>query len=735
MATMKDIAKAAGVSHGTVSNVLNKKGNVSIEKIRLVEQAAKALGYQIDEQASRLRKGTSRIVYIILPNIENSKYVDIYTGIVSALEKYGYYFRLALTNDMPYKEKRAIEDAKAEKACAILTVTCLKNPEKYYSSSVLGKTVVSFLDRCPANDFCYFTFDYKQAAEMIGRHISGIPTEKIKIITGSLQFDENYRFKTGLLEAIPGLKESNFVEIQFIDTSTEIYSLFSENQPAEVLVTVNEQLAQRLMNAYHTVGISQPPKVITLAPLRTVQDNRFENLTLNYRKMGYLASESVMKHIAKKQQITSAVINPSGFGCFPRVLTSVKNKTLKVISLDSPSMEALKCLSQNFTRQTGIKVEFVTYPQSSINAHILSEYDQYDVIRLDVSSLSYLAPKICYPMEQADPDVKSRFNSFLSDLYDNYAKVGDKIYALPFDVSVQMLFYRKDLFEDIKQIRSYYEKYKKNLAVPATYEEYNDVARFFTKTFNPDSPTLYGSSIALGTPTSAASEYLPRLLSMGGQIYGKNGLLRMSTPEAKAALENYIRTAEFANPNVVHSWSEIVDAFIRGDTAMTILYVNHASRIVQTQDSRIAGVVGFAPIPGKRPLLGGGSLCISRSSKNIEEAYQFICWATGNQIASELMMMGGVSPCREAYEQQKIIDTYPWLGELENNIKLGCRKTILSQKELCVDQREFENKLGKLLIDAATGQKSLDETLWRAQYLIDQIEEDMLSGGPNYAIE
>lgn len=276
---------------------------------------------------------------------------------------------------------------------------------------------------------------------------------------------------------------------------------------------------------------------------------------------------------------------------------------------------------------------------------------------------------------------------------------------------------------------------KKNLAVPATYEEYNDVARFFTKTFNPDSPTLYGSSIALGTPTSAASEYLPRLLSMGGQIYGKNGLLRMSTPEAKAALENYIRTAEFANPNVVHSWSEIVDAFIRGDTAMTILYVNHASRIVQTQDSRIAGVVGFAPIPGKRPLLGGGSLCISRSSKNIEEAYQFICWATGNQIASELMMMGGVSPCREAYEQQKIIDTYPWLGELENNIKLGCRKTILSQKELCVDQREFENKLGKLLIDAATGQKSLDETLWRAQYLIDQIEEDMLSGGPNYAIE
>ena len=45
MPTIKDIAREAGVSHGTVSNVLNKTGKVSIEKIQLVEQAAKKLGY------------------------------------------------------------------------------------------------------------------------------------------------------------------------------------------------------------------------------------------------------------------------------------------------------------------------------------------------------------------------------------------------------------------------------------------------------------------------------------------------------------------------------------------------------------------------------------------------------------------------------------------------------------------------------------------------------------------
>ena len=54
MPTINDIAKEAGVSHGTVSNVLNKTGKVSIEKIQLVENAIKKLGYVPNVQAQRL---------------------------------------------------------------------------------------------------------------------------------------------------------------------------------------------------------------------------------------------------------------------------------------------------------------------------------------------------------------------------------------------------------------------------------------------------------------------------------------------------------------------------------------------------------------------------------------------------------------------------------------------------------------------------------------------------------
>ena len=56
MATILDVAKLAGVSQGTVSNVLNGKGNVSSEKIRIVEEAARKLGYRQEYCEKALEK-------------------------------------------------------------------------------------------------------------------------------------------------------------------------------------------------------------------------------------------------------------------------------------------------------------------------------------------------------------------------------------------------------------------------------------------------------------------------------------------------------------------------------------------------------------------------------------------------------------------------------------------------------------------------------------------------------
>src|SRR5690554_3601311 len=101
MPTMKDIARLAGVSHGTVSNVLNGKGNVSLEKIKLVEDAAMQLGYMVNKQAKHLRKSIADTFVLILPYLQTSEYVEFYDAIRQYAENSRCKINLYITDNIP----------------------------------------------------------------------------------------------------------------------------------------------------------------------------------------------------------------------------------------------------------------------------------------------------------------------------------------------------------------------------------------------------------------------------------------------------------------------------------------------------------------------------------------------------------------------------------------------------------------------------------------------------------
>ena len=86
MATIKDIAKAAGVAQGTVSNVLNGRGNVSSEKIRHVLTVSEKLGYIPNERAKLLRKGHTNVLGVLLPKQGSARLVaNVVTVVLGSL--------------------------------------------------------------------------------------------------------------------------------------------------------------------------------------------------------------------------------------------------------------------------------------------------------------------------------------------------------------------------------------------------------------------------------------------------------------------------------------------------------------------------------------------------------------------------------------------------------------------------------------------------------------------------
>ena len=130
MPTILDVAREAGVSQGTASNVLNGKGNVSSEKIKSVQEAAQKLGYTMNERAKTLRKGRGNIICVIIPSIECKQYRELYYSIKSFSEKNNYVVELLLSDDNPQVEMELIQRAKSMMAAGVATVTCL-NQKKY----------------------------------------------------------------------------------------------------------------------------------------------------------------------------------------------------------------------------------------------------------------------------------------------------------------------------------------------------------------------------------------------------------------------------------------------------------------------------------------------------------------------------------------------------------------------------------------------------------------------------
>ena len=178
MATMNDIAKAAGVSRGTVSNVLNGRGCVSYEKIRMVEDAAARLGYSLDKRASTLRKGVSGSIALIIPDISEKKYSDIYMGVLGAAKGFDCKVCLYISGDQPYREREVILEAMREKVMGVLTVSCLEDGRAEYAPFLTADIPVVFLERQGTHQaLCSYTFDMEEAARLVSSVISQLVPE------------------------------------------------------------------------------------------------------------------------------------------------------------------------------------------------------------------------------------------------------------------------------------------------------------------------------------------------------------------------------------------------------------------------------------------------------------------------------------------------------------------------------------------------------------------------------
>lgn len=694
MTTIKDIAKLAGVSHGTVSNVLNQRGNVSVARINAVKAAAEQLGYKANAQAKSLRAGTSKSIALVVPDLDAERYQKLYSGMSKFLQAQGYQLELFLTQDREEIEKQQLEILASRQCQAVAVVSCLNDATLYYKKLAIDTEKIIFVYRSPKNGKHYCDIDMKGATEKISESIISKNYKNIGIFTDKLKYSNTATFHQDLANK---LKDCHLHYITASDSECHKAAFdFFSNQSLDAIICSDSDKVRHVRNACYLGSHHSCPPVYTLVDGEMCYEPELYCYSVHYQAMG----KEIAQQLIDNQNMSTAIqaVKAEEQLLFdPSVILPEEQTTLTLLTIDSPSTNALENILPHFYRMTGIKVKIVRSPFDQLMkvAAVLKQFPQYDLIRIDMAISPWLTEKAFFPLNQLSSELPVLLKNFPESIIKRYSKIGETAYAVPFDPSMQMLFFRRDLFEDQKIKRLYFEKFREQLIVPDNFLLFDRISTFFSDLHQRGEIRTMGSSATIGGAEMVATEFLLRYYAQGGKLLHKNSVPCLTPSIARPTLQAYISSLSHCRQIKSNWWNESVACFEHGELAMLIVYMNLFSEVAH---SEISPLTGFAPVPGGRPLLGGGSIGISKFSQSPLQAAQFLQWLLSSPITEQMALLGGNLASESLYRNIRITDRYPWLELAKQGSTSGIRESYtpegneynLHQAEIIIGQHVID---------------------------------------------
>ena len=338
--------------------------------------------------------------------------------------------------------------------------------------------------------------------------------------------------------------------------------------------------------------------------------------------------------------------------------------TLTVL-VEGGGLSLQQAAAKIFEEQTGHTVEFVNVPYAGVfdrlSAEMASGGASFDVATIDVVWIPRFADFAAPLDELFTADVVADiFPALLADGNVNGSYIG-----MPTWANAELIYYRKDLWENPEEQAAFLAEYGYPLAPPTNWQEFTDMALFFTRDTDDDGNIdLYGTDVK-GAGPGADVEWMVHVLQAGspGVVLDADGKIIVDNDAHHAGLEYYVShhcELGITPPNVLEiGWAEGENLFFEGQTAMTRFW-GHAYRLKQFgADGNYLGPdavenVGVAPMiageAGIGSIPGPWYNIIPKSSENQEAARAFVRFMyEQNALGIEAPL--GLSARLSAYEQ------------------------------------------------------------------------------------
>lgn len=698
MPTLKDVAARAGVSIAAVSYCINGTHNLTPETRARINEAIAELNYIPNSQAKNLKRRTSREICAIFPDLENLCYNEYLKGILMQAESMNYSLNISCSYNDIGQEQMLIRNAISKNYAGLLLITCQPQNTDFFREVIEKHQMHTvFLDRLPNRiDAVYFGFDNYSTLHYLTQELIKTGYKDIALLTGPDNYFSEAECIAGYQEAMDaaGISVSQNRQLTSDTTKEGAFRVFLQywaKNPPHAIITSSQSLCQGVIEACSLTMLRIPEDIciITLDVDHWNRSSFYPKIIRTARPayaMGVQSAQSLIdtaEHSEKPEKrfhllqdtIQNYPLSLPKPGPRCQQVPAVSSTVLHIAAADLPTIHALEAVSHEFYQKSGVRLDFTILPLKDLFALILEdslrESPQYDIYLYDTSWFSYLVHSGCLKDITDDfytsPDISGYF---IRKNLSNCCYQG-RLYGFPIIGGTQFLLYRKDLFSNPDLCQKYKQDHKISLRPPKTWKEFNSIARFFTKEFHPDSPTLYGTAIATSLNEELALEFEPRMWSYGGSFYDSQGHLAMNSPQNISALTSFMESFRYSQKGLFSN-QDVFSEFSKGHLAMIITFTEYAAEIQSSIHSEYLHRNGFGMIPGRIPTNVGWHFGVPRNCPKLARTLDFFHWLRRRHTSYYMSILGGSSALEFPYRNHELLKMYPWIRLTHDSID-NCR--------------------------------------------------------------
>jgi LacI family transcriptional regulator len=262
--SIKEVARRAGVSIGTVSNVLNHPEMVAPVTRRRVLDTITELGYVRNDSARQLRAGRSRTIAVVALDLANPFFTDVLRGAEMAAERAGANVMIFNSSEDPRRERRHLDVLEEQRVLGVLITPVDGSLDARLDQLIDRGIPVVLVDRGSGrHSQCSVAVDDVLGGRLAGNHLRELGHRRVAFVGGPFSLPQVTDRHTGLADALAGEAEIRVVATTNLTVAAgrragaEIADLAPGERPTAVFCA-NDLLALGVLQEMTMRGVNVP---------------------------------------------------------------------------------------------------------------------------------------------------------------------------------------------------------------------------------------------------------------------------------------------------------------------------------------------------------------------------------------------------------------------------------------------------------------------------------------------